>query len=89
MALGAEARGVRRMVVLEGSRVVAVGVVLGVGVGLAATRILSGILYGVETADPVTFAAVATVMRAVGMLASYVPARRASSVDPVEAIREG
>lgn len=89
MALGAEARGVRRMVVLEGSRVVAVGVVLGVGVGLAATRILSGILYGVETADPVTFAAVATVMLAVGMLASYVPARRASSVDPVEAIREG
>lgn len=89
MALGAEAGSVRRMVVAEGSRVVVLGVLLGVAGGLAAMRLLGGLLYGVEAADPVTFAVVGAMMLLVGLVASYVPARRASSVDPVQSLRAG
>lgn len=89
MALGAEAGGVRRMVVAQGSRVVVTGVVIGVLVGLFATRMLDSLLYGVEAADPATFGAVSATMILVGVLASYLPARRASSVDPVRSLRAG
>lgn len=89
MALGAEAGGVRRMVVAQGSRVVVLGVAIGVLAGLFATRLLDSLLYGVEAADPVTFGAVAVTMILVGVLASYLPARRASGVDPVQSIRAG
>jgi ABC-type antimicrobial peptide transport system permease subunit len=88
MALGAEAKSVRRMVVGQGIRVVIIGVVIGVLVARASTRALSGLLFGVEAADLATFVGMSGAMLLVGLLASYVPARRASSVDPIESLRE-
>jgi ABC-type antimicrobial peptide transport system permease subunit len=87
MALGAEAGQVRRMVVAQGARVVGVGALIGIAVALAATRLLGGLLYGVPAVDMSTFAATAALMVGVGLLASYMPARRASSVDPIETLR--
>ena len=87
MALGAEARRVRRMVVIDGIRVVVVGVVLGVVVALASTRVLGSLLYEVAAVDLTTFAAMSAAMMVVGWSASYLPARRASGVDPIEALR--
>jgi predicted permease len=87
MALGATASGVRRMVVSQGVRVVLVGVGLGVAVAFASTRLLGSLLYGVKPADPIVFAAMSVMMVAIGVLASYIPARRASSVNPIESLR--
>jgi predicted permease len=87
MALGATASAVRRMVVSQGARVVLVGVVIGVAVALAATRLLGSLLYGVKPVDPIVFAAMSIMMIAIGALASYMPARRASSVNPIESLR--
>ena len=87
MALGATASVVRRQVVSQGTKVVLVGVGIGIAVAFAATRLLGALLYGVKAVDPVVFAAMSVAMIGVGMLASYVPARRASGVDPIEALR--
>ncbi|HSA56917.1 MAG TPA: ABC transporter permease [Gemmatimonadaceae bacterium] len=87
MALGATARAVRRQVVSQGTRVVLVGVVIGIVAAFAATRLLGALLYGVKAVDPIVFIAMSLAMVGVGMLASYVPARRASGVDPIEALR--
>jgi predicted permease len=87
MALGATASAVRRMVVSQGVKVVLVGVVLGVGAALASTRLLDALLYEVNALDPVVFVAMSFMMIATGMLASYVPARRASNVDAIESLR--
>jgi ABC-type antimicrobial peptide transport system permease subunit len=87
MALGATAAAVRRMVVAQGARVVALGVVIGLLTALAATRALSGLLFGVAAFDGPTFAAMASLMLVIGALAAYVPARRASRVDPCESLR--
>lgn len=89
MALGAGASRVRRMVVLQGARVLALGILLGLGVSLLATRALSTLLFGVSPLDPWTFMATALAMTGVGLLASYLPAHRASRVDPVLSMREG
>jgi len=87
MALGARAEEVRRMVVRQGARVVALGVAIGLAAAIASTRALGGLLYGVETLDAGTFAAMSGAMVLTGLLASYLPARRASNVDPIEALR--
>ena len=87
MALGAAAGQVRRMVVAQGARVVGTGALIGLGVALAATRALGGLLFGVQALDVVTFATMSACMVVVGMLASYMPARRASNVDPIESLR--
>jgi predicted permease len=87
MALGATAGAVRRMVVSQGARVVLIGVAIGVGVALATTRLLEALLFGVKPVDPIVFAAMAVTMVAIGALASYVPAHRASSVNPMESLR--
>jgi putative ABC transport system permease protein len=87
MALGAEAADVRRMVVMQGARVAIVGVVIGLVAALFSARSLESLLYEVQARDPLVFIAVSLVMLGVALMASYVPARRASSVDPVEAIR--
>jgi predicted permease len=87
MALGATASAVRRMVVSQGARVVVAGVVIGVAVALAATRLLGSLLFGVKPADPIVFGAMSVMMVAIGALASYMPARRASSVNPIESLR--
>ncbi len=87
MALGATAGAVRRLVVLQGAKVVLTGAVLGVAAALASTRLLHGLLYEVSAVDPVVFVAMSLTMIGIGMLASYVPARRASRVDPIESLR--
>lgn len=87
MALGAEASAVRRMVVLQGGRVALLGVGLGVLAALGITRVLESLLFGVEALDAPTFMAMSGVMIAVALLASYIPAHRASSVDPIQALR--
>ena len=87
MALGAEAARVRGMVVGQGVRVVAVGIVLGLLVALASTRALSSLLFGVAPVDPWTFGGMSLAMLAVGALASWIPATRAARVDPMTAMR--
>ncbi len=87
LALGAGKDQVLRMVVGQGAGLVAAGLVLGlVGAGLL-SRILQGLLFGTEALDPVTFLAMAGVMFLVGLGASFVPARRAASVDPIRSMR--
>lgn len=88
MALGAQARRVRSMVVGQGARLVGVGVAIGLVVALLATRGLDALLFGVGSSDPVTYGATALAMVAIGVLASYLPARRASRVDPIESLRD-
>jgi putative ABC transport system permease protein len=87
MALGATAPAVRRMVVSQGARVVLIGAAMGVAVALASTRLLTALLYEVDAVDGVVFATMSLTMIAIGMLASYLPARRASSVDPAVSLR--
>jgi putative ABC transport system permease protein len=87
MALGATAEQVRRLVVTQSTRVVAVGVVIGLAVAIAATRALSSLLFGVAAIDMPTFAGMSASMIAVGLLASYLPARRASRIDPIQSLR--
>jgi ABC-type antimicrobial peptide transport system permease subunit len=87
MALGAEGGVVRRMVVAQGGRVALIGVAVGVLASIGLTRYLENLLFGVEPLDVLTFAAVSVVMVGVALLASYLPARRASLVDPVVALR--
>jgi ABC-type antimicrobial peptide transport system permease subunit len=87
MALGAEGGVVRRMVVAQGGRVALIGVAVGVLASIGLTRYLENLLFGVEPLDVLTFTAVSVVMVGVALLASYLPARRASLVDPVVALR--
>jgi ABC-type antimicrobial peptide transport system permease subunit len=87
MALGATAGAVRRMVVAHGSKVVVAGVVVGIGAAIGATRLLNTLLFGVRALEPLPILAVSVVMLGIGMLASYLPARRASNLDPIESLR--
>lgn len=87
MALGASSEGVRRMIVMQGGRVALVGIALGLVAAWVSARSLESLLFEVTAHDPLVFAAVAMVVLAVALAASYVPARRASAVDPVQAIR--
>jgi len=87
MALGASPGSVRKMVVLQGMRLAAVGVVIGVAAALALTRFMAGLIYGVKTWDPVVFVTIAVLLGTVSWLATYIPARRASRVEPMVALR--
>ncbi len=87
IALGADARRVTRMVVAEGARLVGVAVAIGLVGALAATRLLSSQLFGVQPHDAVTFVGVTALLSSVALLACYIPARRASRVDAMEALR--
>lgn len=87
MAVGARDREVRRMVVLQGARLTAAGVAIGLVAALFLTRLLDSLLFGVGTLDIPTFVAMAGLMLAVALLASYLPARRASLVDPMDSLR--
>jgi len=87
MALGADARQVLSMVIGDAMKMALIGIVIGVALGFAATRAMKGLLFGVSAADPLTFAAAAIVIAGVTALASYIPARRATQVDPTVALR--
>jgi predicted permease len=87
MALGAEGRHVLRLVAVQGMALTVVGLALGLVGAFAATRVLSNILYGVSATDAATFAAIALLLSAVAFVACYVPARRATRIDPMEALR--
>jgi predicted permease len=87
MALGATAAAVRRQVVSQGAKVVLIGVGLGAAAAIASTRLLGALLFDVTAVDPMVFLAMSVAMVGVGALASYVPAHRASRVDPIESLR--
>ena len=87
VALGAQRADVLRLVLGEGARMAAIGVVIGVGASLAVTRLLSSLLFGITATDPATFAGVAVLLALVTLAASYIPAHRAMSVDPMTALR--
>ena len=87
MALGAQRGDVTRLVLRETMTLVSVGVALGLAGALGAGRVLSSLLFGLAPTDPAAFAAATLLLTAVAALASYVPARRASQVDPMAALR--
>ena len=75
------------MVVRQGGTVVLIGLAIGLTGSLALTRVMGAILFNVSPADPATYAVVTVFLLAMGLLATYLPARRAAMVDPVEALR--
>jgi ABC-type antimicrobial peptide transport system permease subunit len=87
MAVGAAARDVRMLVLRQGLWLAAAGTALGLAGALAVTRLIRGFLFGVSPTDPATLAAVAVLLLGVAAAASYVPAARATRVDPMEALR--
>jgi len=87
LALGAQGEDVLQMVLRQGARLALVGVVIGVGVALGLTPLMRSLLFGVTAQDPQTFAAVAVLLIFVALLACYIPARRATRIDPLVALR--
>jgi putative ABC transport system permease protein len=87
LALGAAGTDIRGLVLVQGLKLVGLGLAVGVAGGLATTRLLQKLLYGVSATDPLTFAAVAALLAAVALVASAVPAMRASRVDPIRVLR--
>jgi ABC-type antimicrobial peptide transport system permease subunit len=87
LALGAERGDVLKLVVKQGMRLSLVGVVIGLAVAFGLSRVLSSLLYGIRSTDPITYVSVALTLTAVTLLASYLPARRATRVDPMVALR--
>jgi putative ABC transport system permease protein len=87
MALGAQTRDVLRMIVAQGFKLVLLGLAIGLVGAFALTRVIASLLFGVTTKDPLTFAAVALLLALVALLACYIPARRATRLDPLSALR--
>ena len=87
MALGAGSTDMLRMVMLDGAKVTAAGIIAGLAAAFAFTRVMSTLLYKVSAADPITFAGISALIVCVSLVASYIPARKASHVDPMVALR--
>jgi len=87
MALGATPRNVVRLIIGQGMRVVMAGVVAGLIGALLVTRLMTNVVYGVRVTDPLTYGAVALLLTVVALLASYIPARRATRIDPLTSMR--
>ncbi len=87
MALGAQSTGLQRMFILHGLLLAGIGAVIGLAAAAALTRLMKSLLFGINVLDPVTYALVSALLIAAAALASYFPARRATAVDPMEALR--
>jgi predicted permease len=87
MALGADRLDVVRLILKQGMRLTGVGILIGLVLSFATTRVLAGLLYGIKADDPLTFASVALFLGAVAFISCYVPARRAASLDPMKSLR--
>ena len=87
MALGAHAGDVVRMVLRQGMTLVFVGIGIGAAAALALTRVMKSLLFEIQPADPPTFVAVSLLLAAIAFAATYIPARRATRIDPIEALR--
>jgi ABC-type antimicrobial peptide transport system permease subunit len=87
MALGADRGTIRKLVVWHGMRLTIVGVVLGIGAAFGLTRLMASLLFGVKTWDPAVFVTVPLILSAVALLAVWLPATRASRLDPMQALR--
>jgi predicted permease len=88
IALGAGRGEMMKMILGQGMRLVIAGVVLGLAAAFGLTRLLAGLLFGVKAGDPLTFVAVAVILTSVALLAAFVPAQRATRVDPILALRQ-
>jgi ABC-type antimicrobial peptide transport system permease subunit len=86
VALGSDRGAIQRRFVAEGARLTAIGVVLGIALSLASTRLLDAYLFGIRPHDPATFALVAAGVVTAALLATWLPARRASRLDPVDVL---
>ena len=87
MALGAQRSDVLKMTVFQGLKLVAIGVMIGLAAAFVLTRVMASLLFGVSATDPVTFITISVVLMAVALLASYIPALRATRIDPMVALR--
>jgi ABC-type antimicrobial peptide transport system permease subunit len=88
MSLGARPKDVLALVLGDGARLSALGIALGVVLALGVARTFESFLFGIENLDPLTLATVVVVAAAAGLLATYVPARRASRIDPIRTLRQ-
>ena len=87
MALGATARDVFKLIVGRGMKLTAIGLVIGVGGAFALTRLMRGLLFNISATDPITFVLISVLLAFAAFLACYIPARRATKVDPLVALR--
>ena len=87
IALGADPAKIGRMVLRDGLLLIAAGIAIGLPLSMAAGRISSSLLYGIRPGDPLAFVLTVAVLLVIGMVSAFVPARRAASIEPVEALR--
>jgi putative ABC transport system permease protein len=87
MAMGARSRDILQLVVADGAKLAFLGIAIGIAAALGLTRLMASLLFDVTPKDPATFAAVALLLAFVGLVACYIPARRATRVDPMVTLR--